>query len=310
MNHTVLDDLKPVIIGAVITMNITLNVLVITVIAKYPQLREDRTTLFMLSLTLSDLANGCTAMPISAAVCSSATPTVRSMMYTLPRILQVCSVWFNFTSMHSLCWVTVCKMIAITKPLRYEQLLTSSRCYLIITCIWLSGACLATLGTRFITNLNADTCTYDVPHVEDIKLYLLLGIVTGLLLPVSVLVYATTKIFCVIVRTHRQIAAQVNSMSGPVGNTPSLTLKSIRSGINVLLICLAFVILTFPLVVYTVVAALTWNRHLPSSYRFFAVWIFMCNSSGNSFIYLLVFHSVRSKTADMLANVCRVCHLC
>ena len=140
---------------------------------------------------------------------------------------QVCSVWFNFTSMHSLCCVTVCKMIAITKPLRYNQLLTSNRCYLIITCIWLSGAILTTLGTRFITRLNFDTCTYDVPHTEDIKLYLLLGVVTGLLLPVSVFVYATTKIVCVIVRTHRQIAAQVNSMSGPVGITPSLTLAEV-----------------------------------------------------------------------------------
>ena len=110
MNQTVFDDFKPVIISALIVMNITLNDLVI---AKYPQLREDRTTLFIFSLTLSDLANGCTAMPISAAVCSKATPNVRNMLPYVPRVLQVCSVWFNYTSVHSLCWVTVCKMIAI-----------------------------------------------------------------------------------------------------------------------------------------------------------------------------------------------------
>ena len=133
MNQTVVDDFKPVIISAVIVMNITLNGLVIAVIAKYSQLREDHMTLFIFSLTLCELANGCTAMPISAAVCSNATPNVRNMLPYVPRVLQVCSVWFSFTSVHSLCWVTVCKMIAITKPLRYEQLLTRNRCYFIIT---------------------------------------------------------------------------------------------------------------------------------------------------------------------------------
>ena len=56
------------------------------VIVKYPQLWEDCTTVFMFSLTLSDLACGCTAMPISAAVCSSATPNVRNMSRYLPKI--------------------------------------------------------------------------------------------------------------------------------------------------------------------------------------------------------------------------------
>ena len=74
------DCYKPAIISAVIIMNITLTILVIAVIASYPQLREDRTTLFIFSLTLSDLANGCTALPISAAVCSNVTPNARNML--------------------------------------------------------------------------------------------------------------------------------------------------------------------------------------------------------------------------------------
>ena len=57
--------------STVIVLNIALNTLAIAVIARYPQLREDRATLFMFSLALSDLANGCTTMPVSAAVCSS-----------------------------------------------------------------------------------------------------------------------------------------------------------------------------------------------------------------------------------------------
>ena len=298
------DDFKPVVISVMIVMNITLNVLVITVIAKYPQLREDRTTLFIFSLTLSDLANGCTTMPISAAVCSKATPNVRNMLPYVPRVLQVCSVWFNYTSVHSLCWVTLCKMIAITKPLRYEQLLTRHRCYLIIACIWLTGGVLATSGTYLYTNVDLGTCMYALPAISDVMMHLVFGAILELLVPAVAIVYATTKIFCVIVRTHHQMMSQVNSISGYSENTHSLTLKVIRSGRNVLLICLAFLIITLPLCFYFIALIFDFEKKLPSSYAFISIWIYVCNSSINSLLYLLLFRSVRSKTAEMLYSCC------
>ena len=84
---------KTAVISVVIILNIKLNVIVIAVIVKHPQLREDRTTLFMLSLTISDLANGCTAIPISAAVCSDATPNARNMTRYLPKIMVACDMF-------------------------------------------------------------------------------------------------------------------------------------------------------------------------------------------------------------------------
>ncbi len=128
------DDIRPAIISAVIVLNITLNVIVVAVIITYPILREDRTTLFMLSLTLSDLANGCTAMPISAAVCSRATPNARMMVQYLPKVHVICSVWFICTSMHSLCWVTVCKMVTISSTTHSYSLLYRNIWYLDIWC--------------------------------------------------------------------------------------------------------------------------------------------------------------------------------
>ena len=304
MNQTVFDDFKPVIISAVIVMNITLNGLVLAVITKYPQLREDRTTLFVFSLTLSDLANGCTAIPISAAVCSNATPNVRYMLPYVPRVLQVCSVWFNYTSVHSLCWVTLCKMIAITKPFRYEQRLTRNRCYLIIACIWLTGGMFVFAGTHLVTELDLRTCMFALPAISDVMIQLVLGVIIGLFVPAFVIVYATTKIVCVIVRTHHQMTSQVNSISGSSGNTSSLTLKTIRSGRNILLICFAFIILTLPLGFYLIVLTLEFEDKLPSSFPFLANLIFVCNSSVNSLLYLVLFRSVRSKTAEMMYNCC------
>ena len=44
---------KTVIISAVIVLNISMNCLVIAVIARYPAMREDRTTMFVVGLSIS-----------------------------------------------------------------------------------------------------------------------------------------------------------------------------------------------------------------------------------------------------------------
>ena len=290
------DDIKPVIISVMIMFNITLNIIVIAIIVKYPQIREDRTTLFVLSLTFSDLVTGCTVMPISAAVCSKATPSVRSMLEYLPRIQQMCMVGFIYTSMHSLCWLTVCKMVAITKPLRYDQILTRRRCCFIIAGIWVSGAVMATVLTPRVASWNIDTCMYGIPSSSklptDIATLVIFHIAVELILPLSVIVYSTATIFRVIVRTHRQIAAQTNSIGGHidfVGNIPSLTSKSIRSGRNILIICLAYVVLTIPVAIYLTAASVGEADDVPPSFQFVAVWIVFCNSFVNSFLYLFLF---------------------
>ena len=306
------DDIKTVVISAVIVLNITLNVLVIAVIVRHPQLREDRTTLFMLSLTLSDLANGCTAMPISAALCSSATPNVRTMRGFLPKIQLFCSICFNFVSMHSLCWVTLCKMIVVTKPFRCEQILSRHRCYAVICCTWCSGLLLAASLLHGPVSWNIATCMYNLEGDTSetfTAVSIFGGLIIGLVVPITVIVYATVRICCVIARTHRQITAQVASIGGEINSAvsvPSSSLKSIRSARNVLLICLAYVVLTIPVAV-GILAASTGNAsHFSASYAFIAVWVMLCNSSVNSIIYLLLFRAVRTKAAVMISTCCHL----
>ena len=55
MKWNELSDIKAAAICVIIVLNVILNSLVIAVIARYPQLREDRTTLFMFSLSVADL---------------------------------------------------------------------------------------------------------------------------------------------------------------------------------------------------------------------------------------------------------------
>ena len=307
------DDIRPAIISAVIVLNITLNLTVVAVIIRYPILREDRTTLFMLSLTLSDLANGCTAMPISAAVCSRTTPNARRMVQYLPKVHAICSVWFNCTSMHSLCWVTVCKMVAITKPLRYHQLLTRTRCYIVISGIWIFGAGSGVLLSHRASGWDHDSCMYTESNRPTLPLIvaatLSFVLIFGLLVPLAIIVYSTGTIFRVIVRTHRQIAAQSNSIAGhlSVGNIPSLTSKSIRSGKNVIIICLAYLILTIPVAVEIAVVIVRKEKYVPSMVKFADVWTVFCNSFVNSLLYLILFRNIRSKALTMLTDGCTLC---
>ena len=303
-------DGKPLTISAIMVMNVIANSIVIAVIAKYPQLREDRSTLFMFSLALSDLANGCTSMPISIALCSRATPNVRNMTGFLPKIHLTFSLWFTACSMHSLCWMTVCKLIAITKPFRYEQLLTRNRCYFIICCTWITGALLAATLAPSVSSWNLDVCTFHITVSPASAGIIVIDLIIAVVLPVVVLVYSSMRIFIVIIRTHRRIAAQVNSIGGEPGTSADVacvTLASIRSGRNVLVVSLSFFLLTIPYIIFMLLFAFKLDVHLPSSYKFVASWVLLSNSSVNSIIYIYLFRDVRHKTAHMLRSVYEFC---
>ena len=302
--------MKPVIISAVIILNITMNSIVIAVIAKYPQLREDRTALFMLSLTLSDLAAGCTYMPISAALCSNATPHVRNMHVYLPKIHEICMTWFSFCSLHSLCWVTVSKMVAILKPFRYEQLFTRKRCYAIIACIWSTGALIGLARSRSFVSWNLTACSSYVTTLPENSKFLEVGLLLFIVFPVITIVYATARIIIVIIRVHYQITMQVNSIGGQsvvTGNSGSLTMQSIRSGRNVLVICAGILVLAMPFTAYALARIMGLETELPYWYTFVAPWIMMCNSFVNSILYLILFRSVRKRTMEMFTDIFQLC---
>ena len=313
MNDRTFDELfKPIVISIMIVLNITLNGLTIAVIARYPQLRDDRTTLFIFSLALSDLANGCTAMPISAALCSSATPSVRHETNVLPRINAVVSVWFSVTSMHSLCWLTLCKMVAITNPLRYEEILTRNRCYFIICGLWLTGALSGGTVAYYVESWHFDICLYQVTISKGNVGLMSVVFIIAILCPVVCFVYSTTRIFRAILQTHRQIAAQVISIGGEnnhVATTPYLTLKSVRSGRNVLIVCSTLVVLAGPFLFQAIAVLMKLEDVLPSWYLFGAIWMYASNTFINSFVYIIVFRCVRDKTADMLRSMYLFCFI-
>ena len=294
--------MKPTVISAVIIMNMIVNTLVIAVIARYPQLREDRTTLFMFSLSVSDLAAGCTFMPISAALCSSATAGIADMLTFLPKFYTFLTWWLGFNSMYSLCWLTVSKAIAILNPLRSEQLLTRSRCYVIIALTWVFGCLLATANFKVNITWNTIICSNRLPKDHELSVFYLLYFVVGVVLPGIAMVYCTVRICIVVVRTHRQISALEQSVTVRTGNAGFVTAQAMRSSKNVIIICVMSLALNIPLLVFFVIRNTT-NIVLPDVFIFIAIWIFQSNTFVNSLLYLFLYRSVRRKTAQMISTV-------
>ena len=158
-------------------------------------------------------------MPLSAAACSDATPNrLRNTMYLFN--IMMCATRGSTSVqylVHCLCWVCI-KMVAITKPLRCEQILTRKRCCYIILCYnWLIGAVFAAALFRCDITLNLDMCMY---HSQSMSYSMALsgvGLVFACFVPVITTIYATVTIFRALIRNHRQITSQDNSIGGESG---------------------------------------------------------------------------------------------
>ena len=298
-------DIKPAVISAIFVFNVITNSLVIAVIARYPQLRDDHTTLFTFSLSVSDLAAGCTFMPTSAALCSRATPGVAETTGILPKIHAFTMWWFGFNSMHSLCWLTISKTIVILKPLRYQILLTRKRCYVIIVLQWIIGGVFASAIFKMNITWNSVTCIYRFPDEQSLTAIYLVYFMFAVVVPTVTLVYGTMRIIIVVVRTHRQISALKQSVASGckvIGNSGYVTAQAVRSSKNVIVICVASLVLNSPLIVSSVVDKAT-EYPISRMVRFLIMWVFEFNTCVNSLLYLILYRSVRAKTVKMFSEL-------
>ena len=144
-----------------IVLHITMNYLLIAVLVKYAELREDRTVLFKISLSLADavdLRSGLTVLPIGAVFCSRVISRVQHLTQYLPKINMVCLSIFGFASMQSQAWVAFSKMVSVSKQLRYE--LSRNRCHGIIVSTWIFDAAVAASRLLLSPSWNTDVCWF------------------------------------------------------------------------------------------------------------------------------------------------------
>ena len=299
-------DVKTGVIVTMIVLHITVNSLLISVLVKYAELREDRTALFMMSLSIADVGIGLTALPISAVFCSGFTPRVQHLTQYLPEINMVCQSVFGVASMHSQAWVAFSKMISVSKPLRYEQLLSRNRCYGIIGSTWIFGAAVAASRLILSPTWNTDTCWFTFEaHNRSVSALVLVLYLVSLVCPELVLTYASVRIFVVVARAHSQVSSQVQSISGGADDSGMVTLKAIRSARNVLVICFVALALSVPFFLHMIIVYILREERVVFS--FFAFWLVRCNSFMNSFLYMVLHRSIRQKLRVMFTGLYESC---
>ena len=256
----VAENWKMVIIISVVVLNVAMNSTVISVFAKYSQLRDNPTHVFMFSLSCADLVLGITALPISATLCSSA--SIAKEAETYPIAIQFAGLrWCLFASLLSLCFVTVSKMVAITRPLHCDRIFTKTRVYVIVASIWAIGAVLVFVWSGTVLKWNNEACAsqpvYGSSPMPELARVIYVAI---LFIGLVAITYATVKILLVIFRTHLHTTSQVQSIGGNTVATTgevSVTLMAIRSGRNVIIMCAVTVLLTIPLLTYAVAIAIS-----------------------------------------------------
>ena len=300
---------KTAMISSVVVLNVVLNSTVIAVIVKYQQLRDNPTHLFMVSLFGADLVHGMTALPISATLCYIASIAKDEDNYLVA--IQFAGLrWCFFTSLLSLCFVTVSKMVSITRPLHCDRMFTKTRCYVIVASIWVTGAVLVILWSQASMSWSRDLCITRPSQVT--KLSAITRVIYNASLFVALVAITYLKIVQVIFRTHLDMTSQVHSIGGntaTMATDVSLTLMSIRSGRNVLIICAVTVILTIPGIIYSAGLSIYGGTGLSPSFGFIAIWIAMCNTFVNSLLYLFLFRSVRTQAASMFREVFNMRHI-
>ena len=95
------------------------------------------------------------------------------------------------------------------------------------------------------------------------------------------------------------------------GNGSSLTLLSVRSGRNVLIVCLGVLVLSVPITILILLGYTGGPIHsVSATFIFAAVWLAMSNSFVNSLLYLILFRSVRKKTKNVLREMYNWCNVC
>ena len=262
------------------------NTLILVALHKESSLHGPSKLLFR-TLAITDLCVGLIAEPISVTKWMSAVNKRWNICPYLTVTSVVAGYILGSVSLFTMTAISVDRLFALSLGLRYRQVVTLKRTYVIVTVFWI----LSTLGTAtYFFNYVFTLCYGDA--------------VISLCLVTSVFSYG--KIFFTLRRNKMQVL--MNSLQGQLSQTVSLNIARYRKTVSsALWVQLVLVVCYLP---HGIMMALISQKGLSSSLLFargFTVTLVYLNSSLNPILYCWKIREVKQAVKNTIRQICCSC---
>ena len=201
-------------LGIILLLNIIVNSLTLIILPKVPDMNP-ATRVFLTSMTLSDLGGGFGfILPVFVSTIINRWPFEEDKCAILAYMNYTC----GFISAMSLLSVNFERYLTVTKPLRYRNIITAKRAFVICVGLWmfsalLSASCCFMFGRRgtYSENLHACTTGPADPTAQDV--HGTVFIVLFIIAPLATALVLFFRMFIIALSHAAKIAAQKKAKS-------------------------------------------------------------------------------------------------
>jgi len=256
---------------------ISLNLVIIVAFYKTPSLRTP-SYLLILGLALADFFTGAIAEPVFCSLLISYCAGDIDIYNTLYPVQETVSATFTPISFYTLTAITIDRFLAIYYHLRYQLLVTTERCIIVLVIIWIFGISLS-LANAFIN--------YIVFVLIDLVMFIGLIMLNGIFMAV---------IYRVINRHSTQIRAQEQI------TTPTINIPRYKKTVNTIhLVMGAFVLCYVPHSCIVTMDIISINTDLRMLFTITETLV-MLNSVLNPVIYCWRVPDIRNAVYQVIRN--------
>ncbi|XP_019361609.1 PREDICTED: histamine H2 receptor [Gavialis gangeticus] len=275
-----------VVLVALIVVTICGNVIVCLAVTLDRRLRS-LTNCLIVSLATTDLLLGLLVLPFSA---------IYELTKVWPFGTVLCNIYTSLdvmlctASILNLLMISLDRYYAVTKPLRYTQLITSRRVALALVVIWAVALMVSFLPIHL--GWNSSRLSTNSSTVCQLQVNALYGLVDSLLtfyFPLTVMCITYYRIF----KIAREQAKRINHASGCTAPGPSLV-KEHKATVTLAVVLGAFIVCWFPYFTVFTYRGMMDDGVVDCVSKSIVLWLGYANSALNPILYAALNRDFRS----------------